>query len=244
MLLSIIVPVYNEEELVCQLLAKLRDIHPGENISTEVIIVDDGSTDQTATRIETFLTGGGDNMRLIRHACNQGKGAAVRTGLENSKGEILIIQDADLEYDPEDIRHVIAPIIAGEAEVVYGSRILREKELGRSGVCGLITGKHPHSYVLAYLGGVAITKFINLLTRSCLTDEPTCYKSFKRSALAGHSIQRDDFAWEPEITMKLLGAGFEIREVPVSYHPRKRNQGKKINWRDGVKALWIAWCHR
>jgi hypothetical protein len=133
--------------------------------------------------------------------------------------------------------------VDGTSEVVYGSRILREKELGRSGVFGLITGKHPHSYVLAYLGGVAITKFVNLLHGSKLTDEPTCYKCFHREALAGIRIESDDFAWEPEVTVKLLKRGYTIAEVPISYHPRKRDEGKKISWKDGVKALWAVWSH-
>jgi hypothetical protein len=124
--------------------------------------------------------------------------------------------------------------------VCYGSRILKEKALGRAGICGILTGKHPDSYFLAYLGGVSITKWINLLTGSKLTDEPTCYKCFHRNALVGLTIEHDDFAWEPEVTVKLLIRGHRISEVPVSYHPRKRDEGKKINWKDGAKALWVA----
>jgi hypothetical protein len=164
--------------------------------------------------------------------------------MTTARGEILIIQDADLEYDPEDIRDVVGPIIAGSSKVVYGSRILREKELGRSGIFGLITGKHPHSYVMAYLGGVMITKWTNLVTGANLTDEPTCYKCFHRDTLQGIEIRSDDFAWEPEITVKLLRRGLTIEEVPISYHPRKMADGKKINWKDGVKALWTVWKFR
>ena len=245
MLLSIIIPVYNEERLVCQLLMKVLCLELREELQKEIIVIDDGSSDGTHSVIGRFIeTHPESGIRLLRHERNRGKGAAVRTGFEAAKGEILIIQDADLEYDPEDINDVIAPILRGEARVVYGSRILREKELGRSGVCGLITGKHPHSYVLAYLGGVAITKWTNFLTGSKLTDEPTCYKCFHRSALQGITIECDDFAWEPEITMKVLRKGLPIREVPVSYHPRKLSEGKKINWRDGVKALRTLWKHR
>ena len=165
----------------------------------------------------------------------------MRSALTHAHGDILIIQDADLEYDPEDIKDVLGPIVAGTARVVYGSRILREKALGRSGICGLITGKHPHSYVLAYLGGVAITKWTNLLTGANLTDEPTCYKCFQRSVLDGITIESNDFSWEPEVTVKLLGKGVAIHEVAISYHPRKNCDGKKINWRHGVKALWTVW---
>ncbi|MBC8128097.1 MAG: hypothetical protein H8M99_13230 [Gloeobacteraceae cyanobacterium ES-bin-144] len=119
-----------------------------------------------------------------------------------------------------------------------------EKALGRSGIFGLITGKHPHSYVFAYLGGVMITKWVNLLTGSRLTDEPTCYKCFHRSVLKDIQIECDDFSWEPEITVKLIRQGFTIQEVPISYHPRKNSEGKKINWTHGVKALWTAWKYQ
>jgi dolichol-phosphate mannosyltransferase len=245
MLLSIIIPVFNEETLVCDLLDRVLAVRLIDEIQKEIIVVDDGSSDDTHENIIKFIksrpTSG---IRLLTHARNCGKGAAVRTGFEAAKGDILIIQDADLEYDPEDIREVIQPIMASESKVVYGSRILREKELGRSGICGLITGKHPHSYVMAYLGGVAITKWTNLLSGSRLTDEPTCYKCFHRDALRGIHIESDDFAWEPEITMKVLKSGFQILEVPVSYHPRKLSEGKKINWQDGVKALWAVWRFR
>ena len=223
---------WNVAEL-SELLKKVLCLELREELQKEIIVIDDGSSDGTHSVIGRFIeTHPESGIRLLRHERNRGKGAAVRTGFEAAKGEILIIQDADLEYDPEDINDVIAPILRGEARVVYGSRILREKELGRSGVCGLITGKHPHSYVLAYLGGVAITKWTNFLTGSKLTDEPTCYKCFHRSALQGITIECDDFAWEPEITMKVLRNGFHIREVPVSYHPPKLSEGKKINWQD------------
>lgn len=245
MTLSIVIPVFNEEKLVSMLLEKVIGMDPGAGIDKEIIIVDDGSGDGTLGAIQSFLESNPEvGIRLLIHEKNRGKGAAVRTGFAAARGDILIVQDADLEYDPEEIPQVTAPIVSGRAMAVYGSRILREKELGRSGVCGLITGKHPHSYVLAYLGGVAITRFINLLTGARLTDEPTCYKCFHRSALDEIEIENDDFAWEPEVTMKLLRRGVEIEEVPVSYHPRNNDDGKKINWRDGIKALWTVWMYR
>jgi len=243
--LSILIPVYNEETLVAQVLEKITRLELQSGVEKEILVVDDGSRDASAEVIRRFIELNPQApVRFIRHERNQGKGAAVRTAMAASTGGILIIQDADLEYDPEDIRQVLDPILRGETMVVYGSRILREKALGRSGVCGLITGKHPHSYALAYLGGVAITKSVNLLTGATLTDEPTCYKCFLSSAIDGIRIKNDDFAWEPEITMKLLRKGIAIHEVPVNYHPRKHEQGKKINWRDGVKALWTVWRYR
>lgn len=245
MLLSIVIPVFNEEKLIAKLLSKVSAIELGADAIKEIIVVDDGSRDGTLDAIHAYMElNAMDGIQLHLHDANRGKGAAVRTGLAHARGEILIIQDSDLEYDPQDIVSIIQPIVSGRSRVVYGSRILMEKALGRSGVCGLITGKHPHSYVLAYLGGVAITKFVNILSGSRLTDEPTCYKCFHRSALDEISIENDDFAWEPEVTMKLLRLGISIEEVPIAYHPRKREQGKKINWKDGVKALWTAWRYR
>jgi len=242
MLLSIIIPVFNEATLVGELLHKVVALKLGNGMDKEIIVVDDGSSDGTYAAIERFLSLHPEaGIRLLTHSVNQGKGAAVRSGMNAALGDILIIQDADLEYDPEDINEVLRPILTGQARVVYGSRILMEKTLGRSGVCGLITGKHPHSYVLAYLGGVAITKWTNLLTGSRLTDEPTCYKCFHRSVIEEITIECDDFSWEPEITVKLLNQGIAIHEVPISYHPRKNCDGKKINWRHGVKALWTVW---
>lgn len=244
MVLSIIIPVFNEENLVADLLRKVVDLKLIGGIEKNIIIIDDGSSDETYDRILSFVTETPSvSIKIFKHATNQGKGAAVRTGIDQTKGDILIIQDADLEYDPVDINQVLLPILEGE-RVVYGSRILREKELKRSGIFGLITGKHPHSYVLAYLGGVMITKWTNLLTGAKLTDEPTCYKCFHRTALDGISIECNDFSWEPEVTMKLLMRGIRIVEVPISYHPRKNHEGKKINWRHGVMALWTTLKYR
>ncbi len=245
MLLSIIIPVFNEVNLVCELLRKVMDLQLEDGMEKEIIVVDDGSSDGTHAVIESFIQSRSDTgIRLIKHERNCGKGAAVKTGFKVAEGEILIIQDADLEYDPEEIPSVVRPISEGRAEVVYGSRILMEKALGRSGICGLITGKHPHSYVLAYLGGVTITKFVNLICRSSLTDEPTCYKCFRRTVLNEITIESNDFAWEPEVTVKILNHGIFIHEVPISYHPRKNRDGKKIKWQDGVKALWTVWRFR
>jgi dolichol-phosphate mannosyltransferase len=244
MLLSIVIPVYNEEHLVCELLQKVIDLKLIAGLEKEILVIDDGSTDRTYEHLERFIYKQGlPNLRLLAHEKNQGKGAAIRTGFSHACGDIVIVQDADLEYDPEDINAVVQPILNG-ASIVYGSRILREKALNRSGFLGLVTGKHPHSYVLAYLGGVMITQWTNLLSGAKLTDEPTCYKCFTRQVLEGIHIESDDFSWEPEITMKLLKLGHPIDEVPISYHPRKNHEGKKINWKHGVMALWTIWKFR
>lgn len=241
MLLSIIIPVYNESKLVTTLLDRVRAVGFPEGIEREMLIVDDGSTDGTREVLRDYVKNHGDaSIRYFEHGENQGKGAAVRTGMCHAAGDIRIIQDSDLEYEPEEIPDVIAPIVKGEARVVYGSRILREKQLGRSGLCGFVTGKHPDSYLFAYLGGVTVTKWTNLWTGASLTDEPTCYKCFHRDALDGLTIECDDFSWEPEITVKILIRGIRIHEVPISYHPRSMEEGKKINWKHGIAALWTV----
>lgn len=245
MLVSIIIPVYNEQTFVAELLSQVGKAFLGTDLEKEIVIVDDGSTDKTHSEVETFIHGNG-HLRIIHvvHAVNKGKGAAVRTGFDHASGDIMIIQDADLEYDPREIRDVILPIVKGDSRIVYGSRILREKEMGNAGIMGLLKGKHPHSYILAYLGGVAITRWTNFIAGSSLTDEPTCYKAFHSSVLKGVTIECDDFSWEPEITVKLLKQGYGIQEVPISYRPRKNDQGKKINWRHGIGALLTIWKYR
>ena len=244
MRVSIVIPAYNEQSLVAALLAKVCALTMRDGMEKEIVVVDDGSSDNTRSVIEGFLQQHTDcGVRLLVHAKNQGKGAAVRTGMAAATGDIVIIQDADLEYDPEDIHAVIAPVAAGQANVVYGSRILREKSLGRSGCCGFFSGKHPNSYTMAYLGGVMITRWTNFCTGANLTDAPTCYKCFHRRVLADLAFVANDFSWEPEVTVKLLMRGHTIREVPIDYHPRKRQEGKKINWKHGVGALWTISRH-
>jgi len=243
MRLSIVIPVYNEAVLVRELLERVWAAPMDAGVEREMVLVDDGSRDGSWEVLEAFARGR-EGVVALRHERNRGKGAAVRTGIAACGGDAVIIQDADHEYDPEEIAGVARPVLAGEAAVVYGSRVLKEKALGRSGVLGVFRGKHPDSYALAYLGGVTITKWTNLLAGSRLTDEPTCYKCFHRSVLEWLDFEADDFAWEPEVTMKVLRRGIEIREVPVSYHPRKVEEGKKINWRDGVRALRTLWKWR
>ncbi len=235
---SIVIPSFNEEDLVVRLLEKVVALRLPEGLEKEIVIVDDGSRDATAERIGVFVNSHPESgILFLRHSVNRGKGAALRTGFGAATGEVLIVQDADLEYDPEDIPRVIDPVLKGRADVVYGSRILYDKEMGHPGVLGWLTGKHPDSDFMAYLGGVIITQFANLLTGAKLTDEPTGYKCFRRSILQGLVIECDDFSWEPEVTIKLMRRGFEIAEVPISYRPRTKREGKKINWRHGFKAL-------
>ena len=226
--LSVIIPIYNEEKTVRTLLDKV--LHANVPVSMEIILVNDGSTDRTGEICREWVEA---NRKATRHVLkliqreNGGKGAAVKTGIRESTGDVVIIQDADLEYDPEDFTRCIAPILHGECKVVYGSREADNRN-------------RMFSAPSFFLGGLLLTWWIDLLYNAELTDEPTCYKTFDGNLLRSMPISGDKFDWEPEVTAKLLRLGFEIREVPVSYHPRPVGEGKKIKWRDGLIALWIA----
>ena len=226
--LSVIIPVYNEERTVTALLDKV--IHADVPVSMEIIIVNDGSTDQSPRLCEEWIRKNRSHtphsLKLL-HRENGGKGAAVKTGIKASAGDVVIIQDADLEYDPNDYAACIAPILHGECKVVYGSREADNRN-------------RMFSSPSFFLGGLLLTWWIDLLFNAELTDEPTCHKTFDGPLLRSIPLDGDRFEWEPEITAKLLRMGFEIREVPVSYHPRKVSEGKKIKWKDGLLALWIA----
>jgi dolichol-phosphate mannosyltransferase len=214
--LSVIMPVYNERGTIEEILRRVC----AAALDKEIIVVDDGSSDGT----RQYLAGlDEEGIKVVFHARNRGKGGAVRTGLAHATGEVVIIQDADLEYDPGDYPALLEPIRQGQAQVVYGSRLLGP---GRA-----------HSSAAFYWGGRLITLATNILFNSRLTDEPTCYKVFKREVLESIAFISDGFEWEPEVTAKLLRRGVRITEVPISYHPRKKDQGKKIKPLDGLKAL-------
>jgi len=221
--LSIIIPAYNEELTIEKLLDKVRMIEI-PNVEKEIIVVDDCSTDKTGEILKKQK-----NLKLIRQEKNQGKGAAFKIGIKHSTGDIIIVQDADLEYDPEDIKLCVEPIIKSEAQVVYGSRELNKKN-------------KAYSSFIFFLGGHLVTWVTNLLYGSHLTDEPTCYKCFNAKLLKSFKIDGQGFEWEPEITAKLLKRGIRIIEVPISYFPRK--EGKKIQYRDGLKAIWTLIKYR
>ncbi|GAB4277295.1 MAG: glycosyltransferase family 2 protein [Opitutales bacterium] len=220
MRLSIIIPVLNEERTLEVLLDKVHAV-PLED--KEIIVVDDGSTDATHTLLKGKLASKVD--RVVYHDRNRGKGAALRTGMHEARGDIILIQDADLEYDPQEYPRLIAPIEDGYADVVYGSRFM-----------GM--GPHRAVYFWHWLGNKALTMISNLFTNINLSDMETCYKVFRREALEGIVIEEDRFGFEPEITAKLAKKKCRIYEVGIAYYGRTYSEGKKITWRDGFRTLY------
>ncbi|MCB9932575.1 MAG: glycosyltransferase family 2 protein [Planctomycetes bacterium] len=229
--LSVVIPAYNEEATLAQVLDKVAAVKMALNM--ELLIVDDGSKDRTAEVAREWAArhaGGRISVKVISKE-NGGKGTAVRRGIEESTGEYVIIQDADLEYDPNDYPKLLEPILAGEAEVVYGSRI---------------TGPDKPGSLKFYLGGRLVTLATNLLYWSHLTDEPTCYKLFRGELIRGMPLECTGFEFCPEVTAKVLKRGLRIAEVPIRYFPRSIEEGKKIRSWDGVLALWelLKWRFR
>ncbi len=220
---SIIIPVFNEESTIKEVINKVLDIK-SEDFDKEIIIVNDGSTDNTQDILNSFQSN--HRIKIIEHKKNLGKGAAVRTGIKNATGDVIIIQDGDLEYDPKDIVKCVKPILSGKEKVVYGSRFLDKKQRKRI----IKEGR-----LLFYLGGRVITILTNFLFGVKLSDEPTCYKAFDSSIFRKIKIESNGFEWEPEVTAKVLKSGLQIKEVPITYYPRK--EGKKIKYVDGLKAI-------
>jgi len=225
MKLSVIMPVYNEEATVKEIVARVL----AESHEKELIIVDDGSADNTLAILEWLSKRYGDTIKLLSHETNKGKGAAVRTALTQVSGDVVIIQDADLEYDPQDYEGLVGPIKKGTADVVYGSRFLE----GRRG-----------TLFSAYLANRFLTFLTNLLYNANLTDMETCYKAIRASLLEDLVLRSNAFDIEPEITAKLLKAGARLREVPIRYAGRTYQEGKKIGWRDGLQAIWTLLKYR
>ena len=222
--LSIIVPVFNERSTVAEIVRRMRSVDLP--VDREILIVDDGSDDGTAA----VLTQLGDStVRVLKHPSNRGKGAAIRTGLENATGDLVLVQDADLEYDPDDWPRLLAPVLKGRARVVYGSRF---------------TGERRNMLFLHWVGNRFLSLVTNMLYNSTLSDMETCYKLFDPHVLDGVRLEADRFDFEPEFTAKVLRKGIRIYEVPISYAGREPNEGKKITWHDGVVALWTLVKYR
>ena len=222
MKLSVVVPAYNESATIGALLEQVLAVP----IDKEVIVVDDGSTDATSEITASFADRG---VRLLTQERNEGKGAAIRTGLSAVTGEVVVVQDADLEYDPSDFLTVVKPIADGTADVVYGNR-------WHEG-----TGVSYRRYLW---GGRFLTFVTNLLYHARINDEPTCYKAFRVDVLRRIKLRCKGFEFCPEVTAKVRRLGYKIHEVPISYRPRSFEQGKKIRWTDGVVALFVLARYR
>ena len=218
--LSIIVPVYNERTTVVEVLRRMRAVELPDGIDREIIVVDDGSSDGTRDVLRQL---GDSTVRIILHDGNRGKGAAVRTGIEVASGDYVLIQDADLEYDPEDWPTLVAPVLRGRATVVYGSRF---------------TGERRNMLFLHWVGNRMLSLVTNVLYNTTLSDMETCYKLVDRALLLDLGLRCNRFDIEPEITAKILKRKIRIYEVPISYTGREFDEGKKITWRDGFAALW------
>jgi glycosyltransferase involved in cell wall biosynthesis len=218
--LSVIIPAYNELRTIATVIARVNavDVH---GLRKEIIVVDDGSTDGTRDVLETLQRDG--RARVILQPANRGKGAAVRTGLAAVTGDLVIIQDADLELDPEEYPRLVAPFLSDPAtQAVFGSRFLSGSREGRP---------------LAILANRFLTSLTNVLHNASLTDMETCYKLCRTDVMKALDLKSDRFDIEPEITSKLLRRGFAIHEVAINYQPRSRREGKSINWKDGVRAI-------
>jgi len=225
--LSIIIPAYNEENTIVQLLDKLDALELTGNITKEIIVVNDCSTDRTDEKIIEYIKEHAAlNLLYYKHEKNQGKGAALHTGIEKATGEYLIIQDADLEYEPREFNHLLKPVIEGHADVVYGSRF---------------RGNNPHRILFFWhtVGNKFLTFLSNLFTNLNLSDMETCYKLFKTDIIQNIPLKEKRFGFEPEVTAKISRVkDIRIYEVGISYYGRTYAQGKKINWKDGLRAIY------
>jgi glycosyltransferase involved in cell wall biosynthesis len=225
--LSVIIPAYNEGSSIHRILDKVRNVTLSGDISKEIIVVDDCSTDDTMSIIERYLIEHtGTDLKYFRHEKNLGKGAALHTGIRHASGEYLVIQDADLEYDPADYNRLLKPVLEGMADVVYGSRF---------------QGGSPHRILFFWhtIGNKFLTFLSNMFTNLNLTDMETCYKLFDTKLIQSIDLKEKRFGFEPEVTAKISKiTDIRIYEVGISYYGRTYKEGKKINWKDGFKAIY------
>ena len=229
MKLSIIIPVYNEMNTIQEILKKIEDLH---EIKKQIIIVDDGSSDETFNLIQNYKFK--SEHKIIKHKVNSGKGAAIKSSVNYILGDIVIIQDADLEYDPKDYKEVIFPIIKNKSKIVYGSRVLNKKRYNQTNFISNFRIFCNH----------ILTILTNLLYKQNLTDAHTCYKAFDAKMFKQINLKENDFAFCPEITAKVSKLGFKIFEVPINYVGRNYNEGKKISFYDGIRAVIVLLKYR
>lgn len=225
--LSIIIPAYNEERTIHMILDKVRNVELMNGIAKDVVIVNDGSTDGTVAAVERYIAANPSmGIRFIQQPKNMGKGAAIHRGIKEATGEYLLVQDADLEYDPREYNELLRPVVEGFADVVYGSRFI---------------GHHPHRILFFWhsIGNKMLTTLSNAFNNLNLTDMETCYKLMRSDIAKGLVLQEKRFGFEPEVTAKLARVkGVRIYEVGISYYGRTYQEGKKIGWQDGFRAIW------
>ena len=222
--LSILIPVYNEAQSIEKILERVLEAPLPEGVEREVVVVDDGSEDGTAEKLTELRRRANRSFQLLRHEKNRGKGAALRSALAVATGDVLLFQDADLEYHPKEYPRLLQPILDGEADVVYGSRFLG--------------GPHRVFFFWHYVGNRLLTLLSNLLTDLNLSDMETGYKVFRREVLEGVELTSERFTIEPELTAKMAKKKVRVFEVPIAYYGRTYAEGKKIGWRDGLAAVW------
>jgi glycosyltransferase involved in cell wall biosynthesis len=225
--LSIIIPAFNEEKTIHLILDKVKDTKLINDVRKEFVIVNDCSFDQTAERINTYMDKHPElDIKLFSHEVNKGKGAAIHTGIKSAAGNYIVVQDADLEYDPAEYNNLLKPVLDGHADVVYGSRFM---------------GGNPHRILFFWhtLGNKFLTFLSNVFTNLNLTDMETCYKLFRRELIQGLILEEERFGFEPEVTAKISRVrGVRIYEIGISYYGRTYEEGKKIGWQDGFRAIW------
>jgi glycosyltransferase involved in cell wall biosynthesis len=227
-ILSVIIPAYNESKTILDILQKLAGLDI-QGVDLEIIVINDCSTDDTKTLVEKFITGHSEkDIRLLNQEKNKGKGAAIHKGIREAGGDYLIIQDADLEYDPQEYRDLLKPVLNGQADVVYGSRFM---------------GSNPHRILFFWhsIGNKMLTSLSNMFTNLNLTDMETCYKLFRTDIIRKIYLKEKRFGFEPEVTAKISRIpGIRIYEVGISYYGRTYDEGKKINWKDGFHAIFCV----
>lgn len=218
--LSVVIPAYNERATIAEIISRVQSV----DIAKEIIVVDDGSKDGTRDLLAKLALEH-ENLKVVLQPENRGKGAALRAGFEKAQGDYVIVQDADLEYDPADYPALLSPLLAGKADVVYGSRFMTTRE-------------HRVLFFWHSVGNRVLTLLSNMITNLNLTDMETGYKVFRREIIQSIKLEQDRFGFEPEVTVKISRMNLRIYEVGISYYGRTYEEGKKIGWKDGVQALW------